>query len=73
MRHEFQIFEKLPNGSAIWRASVRGRYEATRKLQELAELSENEFIVSGDPPEELVPSKPVRSRSGLLAKRAAHG
>jgi len=73
VRHEYKIFEKLPNGSATWRASVLGRYAATRKMQELAELSENEFVVSGDPAEEFVSSNSARGRSGPLAKRAARG
>ncbi len=76
MRHEYKIFEKLPNGSTAWRASVLGRYAANRKIQELAELSENEFVVSGDPAEESVSSNSAnsaRGRSGPLAKRAAHG
>jgi hypothetical protein len=44
MRPEYDIFEKLPDGSAIWRACVPGLYDAKRKLQELAEHSVNEFF-----------------------------
>ena len=44
MRPEYDIFEKLPDGSSIWRACVPGQYDAERKLQELAEHSVNEFF-----------------------------
>jgi hypothetical protein len=44
MRHEYDIFERFPDGSSIWRATVAGRYEAQRKLQECAERSENGFF-----------------------------
>jgi hypothetical protein len=44
MPRDFDIFEKFPDGSTIWRACVFGQFEATRKLQELAEHSQNEFI-----------------------------
>ena len=44
MRPEYDIFEKLPDGSSIWRVCVPGQYEAERKLDELAEHSENEFF-----------------------------
>ena len=44
MRPEYDIFEKLPDGSSNWRVCVPGQYEAERKLDELAEHSENEFF-----------------------------
>ncbi len=44
MRPEYDIFEKLPDGSSIWRTCVPGQYDAERKLQELAEHSVNEFF-----------------------------
>jgi hypothetical protein len=43
MRHVYDIFEKFSDGSTLWRACVAGRYETHRKMQELAEDSENEF------------------------------
>ena len=39
----FDIFEVLPDGSCVWRASVKGEYEKERKLQKLAETSNNKF------------------------------
>ncbi len=44
MRPEYDIFEKLPDGSSIWRACVAGQYDTERKLQDLAEHSVNEFF-----------------------------
>jgi hypothetical protein len=44
MQPEYDIFEKLPDGSSIWRVCVPGQYVAERKLQELAEHSVNEFF-----------------------------
>jgi hypothetical protein len=43
MRREFDIFEKFPDGSTVWRMCVCGRYETERKLHTLSEDSENEF------------------------------
>ena len=43
MRHNYDVFEKFQDGSTLWRACVCGRYETERKIQELKELSENEF------------------------------
>lgn len=43
MLRDFDIFEKFPDGSTIWRTCVFGKFEAERKMQELAEHSENEF------------------------------
>ena len=44
MRPEYDIFEKFSDGSSNWRACVPGQVEAERKLDELAENSENEFF-----------------------------
>ena len=52
MRRDYDIFEKLPDGSLMWRLCVSGSYDAERKLQDLAEHSENEFfaidVLAGD-------------------------
>ena len=44
MRREYDVFERFADGSTLWRATVVGRFEALRKMQELAELSDNEFM-----------------------------
>jgi hypothetical protein len=43
LRRNYDIFEKFPDGSTLWRACVPGRYEALRKMQAYAEHSENSF------------------------------
>jgi hypothetical protein len=45
MRRPYDVFEKFPDGSTLWRACVSGRYEAQRKIHEFAEHSENEFFL----------------------------
>ena len=43
MKHEYDLFEKFPDGSSLWRDSAAG-FETTRlRLQELAQRSENKF------------------------------
>lgn len=44
MRREYDVFEKFSDGSTLWRATVVGRFEAFRKMQELGEHSDNEFF-----------------------------
>ena len=44
MRRDYNVFEKFPDSSTLWRACVPGQYEAERKLDALAENSENEFF-----------------------------
>jgi hypothetical protein len=44
MRREYDVFEKFSDGSTLWRATVAGRFEALRKMQELGEYSDNEFF-----------------------------
>jgi hypothetical protein len=45
MRCEYDVFEKFSDGSTLWRATVRGRFEAQRKMDELSEHSENKFYM----------------------------
>jgi hypothetical protein len=39
----YDIFEKFPDGSTLWRAAATGRFETLRRMQQLAEHSDNEF------------------------------
>jgi hypothetical protein len=45
MRHECDIFERFSDGSSVWRATVTGRYEAKRRIQEFSEYSNNAFFL----------------------------
>ena len=72
MRHNFDIFEKFPDGSTLWRASVFGRYETQRKIQEFSEHSKNEFYAIDILVSERLPS-PVKGVSRPAAKAASNG
>ena len=72
MRRNYDIFEKFRDGSIVWRASIRGKFEAKRKIQELMELSENEFVVIDDPLE-FISAKTTSSISRPLTKTVTHG
>ena len=58
LRRDYDIFEKLPNGSSVCLARVTGKHDARRKLHELAEHSEHEFVAidvrTGQPLREVV-------------------
>ena len=43
MKNEYDLFEKFPNGSSLWRGSFPGFESTCLRLQELAQKSENEF------------------------------
>jgi hypothetical protein len=43
MERTYDIFEKMSDGSLVWRAVVPGREAAMRKLQEMAAQSANQF------------------------------
>ncbi len=56
MRRDYDIFEKFPDASPVWRSQVRGRFEARRKIHELAEHSTNEFFAMESISKEILPS-----------------
>jgi hypothetical protein len=57
MRRNYDIFEKFPDGSTLWRACVAGRYEAQRKMQAMAEFSDNSFYAIDIQANEHLPSE----------------
>jgi hypothetical protein len=72
VRRDYDVFEKFPDGSTLWRMCVPGRYEAQRKIQELRERSENEFFTLAIQAREFTPvSVPARPRPAV--KAAASG
>lgn len=73
MRHEYEVFEKFHDGSTLWRACVAGRYEAQRKMHELAERSENEFFLIDIQAGRHTPLILPRTKLRPLAKTAAMG
>jgi hypothetical protein len=51
---EYDIFEKLPDGSVMWCAFVRGVENAARRLTELGAASPNEHFAIHTPSREIV-------------------
>lgn len=45
MEREYDLFEVLPDGSAIWKEAVHGHENAIRRLQELSAQTVNEVRV----------------------------
>ncbi len=72
MRRDYDIFEQFDDGSTLWRCWIRGQHEAKRKMQELAENSENEFVLVDIQAETFLPVtvKAVRTNSQPLAQSA---
>jgi hypothetical protein len=56
MRRDYEIFERLPNGSSLWHGKVRGQFEAKRKLHELAERPPNEILAMDSSTKEILQS-----------------
>jgi hypothetical protein len=73
MRRDYDVFERFPDGSTLWRACVSGRYEAQRKMQELAEHSENRFFLIDIQAEVLLPPVSTRANSRPSTRSAAAG
>jgi hypothetical protein len=51
---EYDLFEKFPDGSVLWRDFVPGLDNAFARLQELAKLSPNEHFAIHTPSKAIV-------------------
>jgi hypothetical protein len=51
---EYDLFEKFPDGSIVWRSSVVGHEKAIRALKELASKTSNECCVMYTPTKSLI-------------------
>ena len=71
MRRAYDIFERFPDGSSLWRTFAVGRFEAKRRMHELAEHSGNDFFLNDIPTEEFLPTVPARKITRPLTKSAA--
>jgi hypothetical protein len=51
MSYEYDLFERFPDGSSLWRASAKGLESARYHMSDLAKDSQNQFyainVVSG--------------------------
>jgi hypothetical protein len=68
MKDEYDLFEKFPDGSSLWRDSVLG-FETTRfRLQELTQRSKNEFYGINLTTGEVLVSGSERNAHGFRAR-----
>jgi hypothetical protein len=67
IKHEYDVFEKFPNGSSIWRGSFPGFETTFLRLQELAQKSENQFYAISLTTGEVVAFDSERDARELLA------
>ena len=63
MDREYDIFEKFPDGTNIWRAFVKGLIEAGARVAPLSETSPNEFYAIHIPSGDVVSRSPERHGS----------
>jgi sugar-specific transcriptional regulator TrmB len=56
----YDVFERLPDGTDLWKGYVQGLEQAQSKLQELAEQSKNEFYAIHSPTKEIAARVNVR-------------
>ena len=73
MRHVYDVFERFPDGSTLWRACVTGRFEAVRKMQELEEHSGNEFFLIDIQAEDFLPNVSARRNTRPMTKSVMAG
>jgi hypothetical protein len=72
MRPKYDIFERIHDGSLRLRATVPGRWEAQRIVQELAKRSENTFFtIDIETGQHLTFTFPDRDSRPLAKPRAA--
>ena len=71
-RGDFDLFEKLANGSSTWRTCASAEIDAKQKLQNLADHSENEFYSIDIDTGKLLPFTLARGNSGKHVRRAAN-
>ena len=76
MKHKFELFEKFPDGSSLWRDSVSGLTITRLRMQELALRSQNQFYAINLATGDVFPCRSKRdghqyrtpSKSGSLSK-----
>jgi hypothetical protein len=61
MNREYDAFEVLPDGTLIWRATVKGREDAAEKLQQVAKDSPNEFLLMHVPTKTVIAAIKAKS------------
>ena len=67
MKHEYDLFEKFPDGSSLWLDLVPGFEAARIRLKELAQRSENQFYAIDLTTGEVLAFNSERDAHGLRA------
>jgi hypothetical protein len=65
MKREYELFEKFPDGSSLWRDSIPGFQTTRLRLQELARTSVNEFYALNLATGEILAFNPGRDAHGF--------
>jgi hypothetical protein len=60
MERDYDLFEGMPDGAAVWQAAVTGHENAIRKLHELSARTTNEIRIMRLPTNTRFASKNVR-------------
>ena len=71
MRRDYDIFEKFPDGSSVWRGWACGKHATKRKIQDLAEHSTNDFFAIDIQAGELAAVRPARNTPRAASKAQA--
>lgn len=69
MEREYDLFERLPDGSPVWRGNASGLPNVRLKLQELATTTANECYAIHLPTKEVVARLNVKAPGGAGRKR----
>ena len=67
MKHEYDLFEKFPDGSSLWRNSASGLETARLRFRELIQSSENQFYAINLTTGEVLAFNSESDACGLLA------
>ena len=67
MERTYDIFEKLPDGSMVWKTTITGHEAAIAKLREIAGKSKNEIQVLHLPTKALIAAINAKAPSGLTS------
>jgi hypothetical protein len=73
MNHEYDLFEKFPDGSSLWRDSVLGIETTRMRLQELAQKAKSQFYAINLTTGEVLAFKPEMDAHGFPAPSKSEG
>lgn len=67
MEHDYELFEKFPDGASLWRDSVFGAEPTLLRLRELAQKSKHPFYALDLTTGEVLDFHPERDALGMRA------